>query len=98
MKAAVRGAAAVPELEKYRCPFGVKRSCGLLPTRYLRVVVYAWRIHPAKALLGNNRGFSDDQSGRGALGIIFGHQLVRDPFASGASASERRHNNAIAKG
>jgi hypothetical protein len=73
-------------------------AIALTPPNLLGVVVNAWRIHPAKALLGNDCGLGDDQPGRGALGVVFGHQIVGQTLASSAGARERRHDHAVAQG
>ena len=74
MKAAVRRAPAVPELQKERRAARMERGRDLRPPGHLGVVVNARRIHPAKSLFGNRRRLRDDQPGRGALRVIFHHQ------------------------
>ena len=95
LKTRMRNPAHVPELEKNSSARLMHRLGDLLPAGDLFIGVDAGRIGTTRALLGNRRGFVDDQSRRRALRIILRHQRRRHAARSRAHSRERSHDDAV---
>ena len=91
----MRNPAHVPELEKNPSAGIMHRIGHALPARDLFRSVNAGRIGTARALLGNRRGFTDDQSRRRTLRIIFRHQRRGHAARPRAHPGERSHDDAV---
>ena len=85
----------VPELEKNPSAGIMHRIGHALPARDLFRGIDAGRIGTARALLGNRRGFADDQSRCCALRIILRHQGRGHPARPRAHSRERSHDDAV---
>jgi hypothetical protein len=91
----MRHAPDMPELRKDPTTAGVDGLGHLAPSFYLRVIIEAWRESIASSLRGDIGSLRDNQPGRGALGIIFGHQGTRDAVFASATPRQRRHDDAV---
>jgi len=63
----------VPELKKNAATGMVHGVGDPLPTGHLLVSIDTGRVGTARALLGNRRGFGDDQARRRPLHIVLSH-------------------------
>ena len=67
-----------------------------LPAVELLGAVQAGHISVTLRLVADRRGFSDQETCRGALGIVLGHQCGRNGVGR-AVARQRRHHDAVGK-
>lgn len=65
-----------------------------LPALHLCVGEQAGDARIPQAVGRRARALGDDQAGRSALGVVFGHQGVGE-VANGAVARHRRHHDAV---
>ena len=95
VEAAVGGSSRMPKLkEDHPALFmhGVRR---VLPPFGHLVGVDARRLVPAVGLLGDRGRLGDEQTRRAALGVVFGHQAVRQASGPGPRAGQRRQDNPV---
>ena len=97
VETAVRGAPTMPELQKKWCAPGAEGPGDFAPSLNLLFIVDARRVHPSNPLFGNGGRLRDDQSGRGALDVVFQHEGVGNPLAAGASTRQRCHRHTVSK-
>jgi hypothetical protein len=89
------GTTAVPELQHDLAAFGMHGIGHDLPALDLRVGVDAG-FHPEGGVaFHHHRGLGDDESGAGALRIIFGHQRRGIVIGISPAARERGHEDAV---
>src|SRR3984893_3809261 len=82
----VGGPSSMPKLEEdYRALF-MHGVCGVLPPFGHLVRIDARRLVPAVRLLGNCGPLGDEQTRRTALGVVFGHHVVRETSGPGPRA------------
>ena len=93
----MRDAPDVPQLQEDFTAGRMHRIGNVLPGVHLRVAINARRKDIPLALRGNLGGFGDDQSGAGALHVVFGRQITGDVIFLGAATCERRHDDPIAQ-
>ena len=98
VEAAMRRPSAMPELHENRCPFLMESGGDLFPSFDLRVVVNPRRIDPTESLLGNRDGLGNDESGRGALDVVFLHQIIRHTGHPRSCSCEWCHDHSVAQG
>ena len=87
--------AHVPELDDDLAAGCMDRVGDPLPPPHLLVVVEARSVDPSGRLLGDDRGFADDQSCRRPLPVVFDHEVVGNPVGTGATPGERGHDHAV---
>ncbi len=85
----------MPQLQEDLAAGCMHRLGNFFPRLHLRLAVDAWREYIALALSGNLGGFGNDQSGVGALHVVFGRQIAGDVVFLRAAARERRHDDPI---
>jgi hypothetical protein len=87
----------MPELEIDVPALGMDGPGDLLPTRDLCLGVDARSVRVTVSA-GRDRGrLRDDQSRRGALGVIEGIEVVRHMTPGGPASGERRHEDPVWK-
>ena len=95
LEARVGDAAAMPKLNDDGPAFGVHGVGDGFPAADLIVRVTARRIRIALRLRRDLGRLSDDQAGRGALGVIFNGKRTRNQARAGAVSRQRRHHDAV---
>src|SRR5258708_39372447 len=85
----------MPELEEDHAAFFMHGLGGMLPTFGHLVAVDARRLVPAVRLLRDRSGLSDEQARRTALGIVFGHQAVREACGPGPATGHWGQDNSV---
>ena len=95
VEAAVGGPSRVPELEEDQPALGVHGVGRELPAFDHLVGVDARRLAPAVGLLGDGDALRDDQARRTALGVVFGHQAVRQAIGPGSASRHGGHHDPV---
>ena len=98
VKAAVGRPSGVPKLEEDHTALFMHGVGSVLPPFRHRVGVDARRLVPAVRLLGDRGGLADEQARRTALGVVFGHQAVREPSGPGPAAGHGGQDDPIQQG
>ncbi|MNX91767.1 hypothetical protein D3C86_1238730 [compost metagenome] len=98
LKIDVRDAADVPELQEDATALGVDSLGHLAPAFDLGGVINAGRVLVSLALLRDLGRLGDDQTGRGALAIVFDRQIAGHEAGLRAVARQRRHDDPVGQG
>ena len=98
VEAAVGGPSCMPKLEEDHAALFMNGVGGVLPPFGHLVRVDARRLVPAVRLLGDRGGLGDEQARRTALGVVFGHQAVREPSGPGPAAGHGGQDDPIRQG
>ena len=87
--------AHVPELDNNFAAGRMDRVGDPFPSLHLLLVVETRGVDPAGCLLGDDRGFADDQSRRRPLPVVFDHEVIGNPVGTGATPGERGHDHTV---
>jgi len=98
VETAVGGTASMPKLEEDQSALFMYGVCGVFPLFGHLVRVDARRLIPTVRLLGDCGGLGDEQARRTALGVVFGHQAVREAGGPGPGAGHGGQNDPIRQG
>ena len=98
VETAMRGSSRVPKLEEDHTALFMHGVGGVLPPFGHLVGVDARRLVPAVRLLGDRGGLADEQARRTALGVVFGHQAVREPSGPGPAAGHGGQDDPVRQG
>ena len=98
VEAAVGGPSHVPKLEEDHAALFMHGVGGVLPPFGHLVRVDARRLVPAVGLLGDRGRLGDEQARRTALGVVFGHQAVREASGPGPGAGHGGQDDPVRQG
>ena len=98
VEAAVGGPSRMPKLEEDHPALFMHGVGGVLPPFGHLVGVDARRLVPAVGLLGDRGGLGDEQARRTALGVVFGHQAVRQASGPGPAAGHGGQDDPVRQG
>ena len=87
----------MPELNAYMTALIMHAIYNLFPAINLLLIIDAGRGRITHRLCGYLRAFSDNQACTGALGVIFGHQLIGEAFFAGSRPGHGGEDDAIAQ-
>ena len=90
-------AAGVHQLHEHLATLGVDRIDDGLPAAHLRVVEEPRDARIAQAVGRRRRALGNDQTGRGPLAVVLGHQGVGRVGIDRAIARHWRHDGAVGK-
>lgn len=85
----------MPQLQENLPALGVYGIGHLAPSLYLSRCVNTWRVLIALPLLGDLRGFGNQQPRTGPLAVIGRSKFTRYKTLSGAIARQWRENHAV---
>ena len=94
LQAGVRNAAHMPQLHHHLAAGLVHGVGDALPAIKLLGAIQTRHVGIALGLVADGGGFADDQPGRGALGVVLGHERVGHGVGRSV-ACERRHHDAV---
>ena len=98
VEAAVGGPSRMPKLEEDHPALFMHGVGGVLPPFGHLVGVDARRLAPAVGLLGDRGRLGDEQARRTALGVVFGHQAVRQASGPGPGTGHGRQDDPVRQG
>ena len=88
----------MPKLEEDHPALGMHGVGGVLPPFGHLVGVDARRLVPAVGLLGDRGRLGDEQARRTPLGVVFGHQAVRQASGPGPGTGHGRQDDPVRQG
>ena len=98
VETAVGGPSGMPKLEEDHAALFMHGVGGVLPAFGHLVGVDARRLVPAVGLLGDRGRLGDEQARRTALGVVFGHQAVRQASGPGPATGHGGQDDPVRQG
>ena len=98
VEAAVGGPSGMPKLEEDHPALFMHGVGGVLPAFGHLVGVDARRLVPAVGLLGDRGRLGDEQARRTPLGVVFGHQAVRQASGPGPGTGHGGQDDPVRHG